>query len=87
MIWIRVPLTCTKRMRECGNGNKMYAAWNESWLWWSKLHEHLEWDKQVGVVLELSADLPTEEVVLRWLGEPVKAVIVPISVFLQNKKG
>lgn len=61
--------------------------WNETWYWWSKFHERLEWDKRVGVVLELSADLPSQQVIDRWLGEPVKAIVIPTHLFTSNKKG
>jgi type II protein arginine methyltransferase len=39
------------------------------------------------VALELSADVPSAANVERWLGEPIKCLIVPISIFLTNKKG
>lgn len=81
-------MTCTRTMKNCDNDKEDDAsAWNETWLWWSKFHERLEFDKRVGVALELSADLPTEDVIQRWLGEPVKAIIVPTSIFHNNKKG
>lgn len=41
----------------------------------------------LSVVLEVTADLPAQSILERWVGEPVKAVIVPTSVFLTNKKG
>lgn len=81
-------MTCSKTMKKCDNAREDDTpAWDEPWLWWSKFHERLEWSKRVGVALELSADLPTEEVIKRWLGEPVKAIIVPTSIFHNNKKG
>ena len=43
--------------------------------------------KKLGVALELSADLPSPEVLDGWCGEPVKALVVPTSIFLTNKKG
>jgi hypothetical protein len=36
---------------------------------------------------EITADLPSREVLRRWLGEPVKAIILPTSIFLTNRKG
>lgn len=41
----------------------------------------------LSVVLEMTADLPAQSILDRWVGEPVKAVIVPTRVFLTNKKG
>lgn len=39
------------------------------------------------VALEIGADLPSNHVIDRWLGEPIKAAILPTSIFLTNKKG
>ena len=38
-------------------------------------------------MLELTADLPNEDALARWMGEPVKACVVPTSIFLTNKSG
>lgn len=89
LIWVQVPLVCTRSLREvheCDEEDEA-SAWNEPWNWWSKFHERLEYDKRVGVVLELTADLPSQELLKRWLGEPVKAIIIPTSIFHNNKKG
>lgn len=88
LIWAHIPMTCTRtKNRGDADPEEDDAAWDETWLWWSKFHERLEFDKRVGVALELSADLPSEAVIKRWLGEPVKAIIVPTSIFHTNKKG
>lgn len=39
------------------------------------------------LALEIAAELPSEEKLERWCGEPVKAAILPTSLFLTNKKG
>ena len=41
----------------------------------------------VSAALVLTADLPPPAVQRRWLGEPVKAVFVPTSIFLVNRQG
>lgn len=88
LTWVHVPMVCNRTLREfTSTSNEDEAAWNEPWYWWSRFHEQMDWDKRVGVVLELSADLPSQEVIKRWLGEPVKAIIVPTSIFHNNKKG
>lgn len=91
LIWARVPMACSKTMKNIRLSGKDEdddeEAFEEPWQWWSKFHERLEWDKKVGVVLEISADLPSQEIVKRWLGEPVKAIVVPTSIFHTNKKG
>lgn len=37
--------------------------------------------------VEIGADMPSEAVMEKWLGEPIKAAILPTSIFLTNKKG
>uniref|UniRef100_A0A8C8SP82 Protein arginine N-methyltransferase 5 n=1 Tax=Pelusios castaneus TaxID=367368 RepID=A0A8C8SP82_9SAUR len=39
------------------------------------------------LTLEVGPDLPSSHVIDRWLGEPIKAAILPTSIFLTNKKG
>ena len=38
-------------------------------------------------VLELGSVLPSYSHLVRWLGEPVKAVSIATDVFIKNKKG
>lgn len=48
----------------------------------------LSWHSaKVGVVLDVPAVLPPKEEIVRWHGEPVKALMLPTSVFLVNKRG
>ena len=42
---------------------------------------------QLGVALELGPSLPSEAEMRRWYGEPVRAIVVPVSVFQTNKRG
>ena len=41
----------------------------------------------LGVALDVPEQLPAAEVVDRWLGEPVKAVLLPLTCFTTNKRG
>lgn len=59
----------------------------EPWEWWNLLRNISGTDKRIGVALRLSADLPSEKCLRRWLGEPVRCLIVPTSLFTTNKKG
>lgn len=38
-------------------------------------------------MLEMTSDLPSNEEMLRWLGEPVRCLVISTSIFLTNKKG
>lgn len=81
-------MVCSRTLKQCiKEGFDTEEAWNEPWHWWSKFHERVNWDKRVGVVLVIPADLPPEEVMKRWCGEPIKAIFLPSSLFYENKKG
>jgi len=59
----------------------------QPWLWWNKIAKLLDYHSKVYPVLELSADVPSERAQQRWLGEPVRAVILPTKIFTTNAKG
>lgn len=58
-----------------------------TWKLWSDFSAACDYHKFVYLALELSADLPDEQELDRWLGEPIKAVIIHTSIFLTNKAG
>jgi protein arginine N-methyltransferase 5 len=37
--------------------------------------------------LELTQSVPGKDVLARWLGENIRAVFIPTSIFLTNKRG
>jgi protein arginine N-methyltransferase 5 len=39
------------------------------------------------VLLEVQPEVPNLDEVLKWHGEPVKALLLPTAVFLTNKRG
>ncbi|GAB4821351.1 hypothetical protein N2152v2_008397 [Parachlorella kessleri] len=59
----------------------------DPWEWWNQMRFLCEHSTRLGAVLELGADLPPTEDLARWHGEPVKAVVVPTSVFMTNRRG
>lgn len=59
----------------------------DTWKLWSSFSTACDYHRSVYLALELSADLPDQQVLDRWLGEPIKAVIAPTSIFLTNKAG
>ena len=63
------------------------ARIQDTWEGWNLLRSMCESHENIGVALELTADLPSIEVLKRWLGEPIKAVIIPVKIFLTNRKG
>ncbi|CAF0938104.1 unnamed protein product [Didymodactylos carnosus] len=61
----------------------------ETWLWWNKIQKLCHYHGKVYPVLgeELSADVMSEKAQKRWLGEPVRAIILPTRIFLSNSRG
>ena len=58
-----------------------------TWHWWNRLHTLLQLHPRLRIALQLTSDLPPEQELARWSGEPVKALIVPTRIFVTNKKG
>ncbi|KAL0038065.1 hypothetical protein WJX79_000828 [Trebouxia sp. C0005] len=63
------------------------ASSSDSWEWWNRVCCMCGYNGQLGVALELGPSLPSEAEVRRWYGEPVRAIVVPVSVFQTNKRG
>eukprot|EP01087_Luapelamoeba_hula_P005205 TRINITY_DN15289_c0_g1_i1.p1 TRINITY_DN15289_c0_g1~~TRINITY_DN15289_c0_g1_i1.p1 ORF type:complete len:609 (-),score=84.79 TRINITY_DN15289_c0_g1_i1:32-1858(-) len=81
--WLRVPLTSPKARL----GHNDDTPENDTWEWWNNVRSMAEHNVNLVVALELSADLPSQDHLRKWFGEPVKAVIIPTEVFVTNKKG
>ncbi|XP_022790017.1 protein arginine N-methyltransferase 5-like [Stylophora pistillata] len=91
-VWVHVPMKspeddCDKHLfadEEEVSGNEYEK---DPWEWWNLFRTICGNSKRVGLALEISAELPSEEELERWCGEPIKAAILPTSLFLTNKKG
>lgn len=57
----------------------------DTWQWWNRFRLVTDFNPRITVALELSADLPSQTELLRWYGEPVKIVIIPVDIFVMNK--
>ncbi|KAI9596478.1 PRMT5 arginine-N-methyltransferase-domain-containing protein [Syncephalis fuscata] len=58
-----------------------------SWERWSLLRLLCGHHASASLCLELTTDLPEESKIARWLSEPIVAIVLPDSVWLQNAKG
>lgn len=81
--WVRVPLTKRVPPRDDVADDDQPSSWDD----WNALRSLCEFNPKVSVALEITADLPSAEHLKRWLGEPVKAVIIPTDIFLTNRHG
>ena len=96
-IWARVPLRSPYDACDRDLINEHTAVQAEpqcdtnvrdTWEWWNQLRCLCDNNKKLAVVLELnSKTIEDDDVIRRWVGEPLKAVVLPTNIFLTNKKG
>ncbi|XP_066254290.1 protein arginine N-methyltransferase 5 [Euwallacea similis] len=82
-IWVQIPLVHISR------DNPMGEIEHDTWDWWNEFRTYCDYDKRVGLVLEIPdvKHLPSAEELDRWVGEPVKALVLKASYFLINQYG
>lgn len=66
-LWLRIPAALPAAS---SSGSPRLA--DDPWEWWNQLRFLCHHSPRLGVLLELGADLPAEEDVHRWHGEPLK---------------
>ena len=54
---------------------------------WAGLRAACEGHPQLGVCLHVGASLPGDDALARWIGEPVRAIVVAEDAFTTNKRG
>ncbi|KAK3907651.1 Protein arginine N-methyltransferase 5 [Frankliniella fusca] len=92
-VWLRVPMespliqSLEYRKDIPNKEDLLKEKENNPWEWWNIFRSVCNYNRRLGVALEVSADLPATEEIERWLGEPVRCLILPTSLFLTNKKG
>lgn len=57
----------------------------DTWHWWNAFRTYSDYNVRFQLALELTADLPSSDVILRWMGETVELVIIPIDLFIFNR--
>lgn len=59
----------------------------DPWRAWNSVRSLCNHSSKLGALLEVQAEVPPLQEVLRWHGEPVKALLLPTNAFLTNKRG
>ncbi|XP_071368787.1 protein arginine N-methyltransferase 5 isoform X2 [Centroberyx affinis] len=90
--WIRVPLMAPDDMCEELIENEPTNSMDDgvdekTWTWWHSFRTLCDYNKRVCLAIEVGADMPSDSVIDKWLGEPIKAAVLPTNIFLTNKKG
>lgn len=57
----------------------------DTWHWWNAFRSYADYNPRFQLALELTPDLPSPDVILRWLGETVELLIIPTSLFIKNR--
>ncbi|KAL3276952.1 hypothetical protein HHI36_012317 [Cryptolaemus montrouzieri] len=84
-IWLTIPMVHLSRYSTlCGPDEK-----EDTWDWWNDFRIHCRYEKRLGLVLELPdvKHIPSPCEIDRWLGEPVKALLINTSLFILNTHG
>uniref|UniRef100_UPI00358FBAD8 protein arginine N-methyltransferase 5 isoform X2 n=1 Tax=Myxine glutinosa TaxID=7769 RepID=UPI00358FBAD8 len=90
--WIHMPMvssstSCDDVIDGDSQGLVGIDCNEDTWLWWHCFRCLCDYNKRISLALEITADLPSEDEVGKWLGEPIKAAMLPTGIFLTNKKG
>ena len=84
-LWIKIPLSVPLDFR---NSRLNMTDVTDGWEVWDSLRHLVGHNDRLFCCLELSEDLPDDEMELRrWAAEPLKALILPTRIFIENKKG
>ena len=67
-------------------GNSVLQV-DSAWDAWNALRLLADSHPRLSIALELTAQLPPPGAMRRWLAEPVKAVVVPVALFISNAVG
>lgn len=59
-----------------------------AWRWWDTVRTLCSYKPNLGILLEISGsgDMPPELFEKRWVGEPVRGLLVSTGAFLRNKR-
>lgn len=80
-LWMNVP------MSGLNSGADGDSEAESPWTAWNKLRVLCNNTNSIGVLLEVSSNLPSQAEQDRWFSEPVKAALISTSIFMTNAKG
>lgn len=87
-IWVELPMSDNTHVYEplCNDSKYEWLA-EDPWEYWNKFRILCGYDRKIGVILEVPVDIPDDNIIDRWLGEPVKCLILNTIIFLTNNAG
>jgi len=83
-VWVQVPMS----VPNCNTYAKDPIPEQDSpWHWWNRFRLMGNMTSKLSLCLEIGETSPGEQEILRWMGEPIKTILLHTSTFLTNKKG
>ncbi|KAM7540939.1 hypothetical protein Aperf_G00000023161 [Anoplocephala perfoliata] len=84
--WVSAPMCLENNSESKGNEFSLSLS---PWHWWNELVSLAGpiVSESLFLVLEVPADLPEENVISRWISEPVAALSLSTDLFISNSKG
>lgn len=86
-VWLHLPMISPKTESSQFEREVKEEDTDDTWHWWNNFRSTANFEKKLSLALELTADLPDSVDIDRWLGEPIKCLVVPTHLFMTNKKG
>jgi len=91
-LWLRLPvLDLPGKVPPMGFDDSTMTLSSEReikpWEVWNKIRTLFGEHPNLGVALELTADLPPHAVLERWVAEPVRVVLLSTSSYVTNRVG
>lgn len=85
-LWLRIPLSLELDCRNTAIGQGHVS---DGWEVWDSFRHLVGHHHRLSIVLELTDTLPPNlpEIMSRWAAEPIKAIIIPTKLFIENKSG
>ncbi|XP_059610561.1 protein arginine N-methyltransferase 5 [Phlebotomus argentipes] len=88
VILIEVPMmdpkAVARQLRNDVEEDETFTG-EDTWTWWNRFRIHCDYNPKHRLSLVLSADIPSHEEILRWLGEQIEYIVVPHDVFIFNR--
>ncbi|ACO69780.1 protein arginine methyltransferase [Micromonas commoda] len=85
-LWVRVPLVDPASLASAVDACTRRRI-HDPFEAWAFLRAACEGHPQLGVCLHVGASLPSDGELARWIGEPVRAIVVAEDAFTTNKRG
>nr|CAG4649143.1 EOG090X028A [Scapholeberis mucronata] len=86
-VWLHLPMIAPSDESSQFQHEVKEGQVEDTWHWWNHFRLIANFEKKLSLALELTADLPSAEAIERWVGEPVKCLVIPTHLFMTNKKG